>query len=237
MREEYTNEQRLETLNAVHAAGVSPSSALSHLTQDVRLFHLLFGHPAPLKPEVQPPELVERRAKWIRSEVTELEEATTVYEQADAYLDIIYFAVGGLVELGIKFTHRLWRLVQSANLAKIWPDGSIRKNEAGKVQKPDGWTAPDAAIAMAIDEEVHGIAGGELSVSSLINSVGDEVVQRLSLATGGHVHVLLFAIGEDGLVQSTSNLDLANQRDFLRYVNQSLNAGDVLVEHEEVTKQ
>lgn len=235
--EEPTNEERLETLKAIHAAGVSPTSALSHLTNDVKLFHLLFGHPTPATPVVQPPELVDRRAAWIRSEVQELQDAATLYEQADAYLDIIYFAIGGLVEMGIKFTHRLWRLVQAANLAKVWPDGSVRKDSRGKVIKPDGWVAPDAAIASAIDDEINGGSAEDLGTETLINSAADEVVQRMSIAMGGHVHVLLFAVAPDGMVMSASNLSLDNQRDFLRYIHHSLSVGNVLVETERMAKQ
>lgn len=237
MPEEVSNAERLERLAEVHRMGVSPGSALNHLTDDVRLFHILFGHPAPLKPELQSRELVERRSKWIRSECDELEAAATVKEQADAYLDVIYFAIGGLVELGIKFTHRLWRLVQGANLAKVWPDGSVRKDENGKVIKPEGWVAPDEQIEFHIGEELHGTAQTEAEQANVLNVLGDEVVQRLTLATGGHVNMLLFAINEQGFVASTSNMDMENQRDFLRFITQSLAAGTVLVEHEELTKQ
>jgi predicted HAD superfamily Cof-like phosphohydrolase len=236
MSEEVTNAQRLETLQQILSVGVSPSRGLDHLTEDVRAFHLLFGHPAPTKPQAQDSSLVARRAKWILSELDELTVAKTVHEQADAYLDIIYFAVGGLVELGIRFSHRLWRLVQGANLAKIWPDGSIRKNEAGKVQKPDGWVAPDEAIRASIEEEAASVAMPQGASTDAICIAGDAVVQQLSLATGGHVHILLFAVDEEGLVMSTSNMLLEDQRDFLRYVNQSLSSGGVLVQEHE-TKQ
>lgn len=232
-----TNEERLAHLAEVQKVGVSPGSALNHLSDDVRLFHILFGHPAPLKPGKQSPDLVTRRAKWIRSEVIELETAETITEQADAYLDIIYFAIGGIVELGLKFPQRLWRLVQGANLAKIWPDGSVQKDEAGKVVKPEGWEAPDEAIANAIQEELHGNAKTDAEQANVLNVLGDEVVQRLTLATGGHVNMLMFAINEQGFVASTSNMDMENQRDFLRFINQSLAAGTVLVEHEKLTKQ
>lgn len=227
---ETTNEERLAVLARIHEVGISPGRGLSDMTDDVRAFHLLFGHPAPLKPEMQSVVLVERRAGWIRSECTELEEAKTLEGQADAYIDIIYFAVGGLVELGLKFTHRLWRLVQGANLAKVWPDGSVRKNAVGKVTKPDGWVAPDDAIAAAIAEELHGTVAPDAQ-GTAIAAVGNAAVERLTLAFGGHVNVLLFCINEDGYVASTSNMDMADQRDFLRYLTQSLAAGSVTIDN------
>ena len=222
-----TNEERRLTVERLRSVGFSPTMALDHMTQDVRVFHLLFGHPAPQRPQMQATDLVERRAKWIRSEVVELEEATTLDEQADAYLDIIYFAVGGLVELGIKFTARLWRRVQRANIEKVQEDGSIALNTLGKVMKPMGWIAPDADIAAMIQEEATGTAVDAATQDEAINVVGDEVVQRLSLSMGGHTRILLFAIGEDGFVGSTSNMLIDDQRDFLRYINQAYGAGDV----------
>lgn len=235
---ETTNEERLAVVQRMNEVGISPGSGLSDLTDDVRAFHLLFDHPAPTVPTMQSPALVERRAKWLRSEIIELEDATTLEQQADAYIDIIYFAVGGLVELGLKFTHRLWRLVQGANIAKIWPDGSIRKNEVGKVIKPDGWISPDDAIAFAIGEEAHGTAKAEKAQSDVLNTLGNDVVQRLTLSFGGHVNILLFAINSDGYVASTSNMDLGDQRDFLRYITQSLATGAVTIEHQPAeTKQ
>ena len=90
--------------------------------EDVRAFHLAFGYPAPEAPELLHAELVERRAAWIEEEAEELREATSVAEQADAFIDIIYFALGGLVDLGAR-PERLWDIVQNANMAKLWPDG------------------------------------------------------------------------------------------------------------------
>lgn len=225
-----TNEERLTTKLRLAAVGYSPTSALDHLTNDVRVFHLLFGHPAPTKPEMQSRELVERRAKWIRSEVKELEDATTVEEQADAYLDIIYFAIGGLVELGIKFTQRLWRRVQRANIEKINDDGSISKSEAGKVIKPEGWQSPDADLAAMIQEEIHGTPVNEGTQEDSLSAIGDDLVTKLSLASGQHTYIMLFAINGEGQVASTSNMDIANQRDFLRFVTASFASGDVTLD-------
>lgn len=230
--EEPTNEERLATLATLAQTGVSPGGALNDLTDDVRLFHTMFGHPAPAKPELQTVAFVERRRRWIESECVELSDATTVADQADAYIDIIYFAVGGLVELGIKFTHRLWRLVQTANLAKVWPDGSVRKNEVGKVQKPDGWVAPDAAIAAAIQQEIDGSDAPEAEGlgTDLLSHVTGTVVERLSIAKGQNMNVLLIAVSEDGFVSSASNMVLENQRSLLRHIVQSFSTGAVMVE-------
>lgn len=63
-----------------------------------------------------------------------------VAELTDAVIDSIYVLVGALVALGLP-VEDAWREVQRANMAKF-KDGLI-KDEAGKVQKPEGWKPPD----------------------------------------------------------------------------------------------
>ena len=42
------------------------------------------------------------RCKWMREEIEEFENSDTVYEQADAIIDLLYYAIGSLVEMGVK---------------------------------------------------------------------------------------------------------------------------------------
>lgn len=122
---------------------------------DVYNFHRTFDHPHNDKPVLQSAERVTARADWLDEEVTELREAITIAEQADAYIDIIYFAMGGLVEMGVN-PDRLWSIVHGANMAKVWPDGTVRRREDGKIIKPDGWVAPDALIeAEILHQQTH----------------------------------------------------------------------------------
>lgn len=127
--------------------------ALTKLFHDVRDFHLTFGHPAPDRPSVQPADRTDARADWIAEEAEEIRVADTITAQADGYIDAIYFGIGGLVELGID-PGPLWDLVHGANMAKVHPDGTVKRREDGKVIKPDGWVAPDAAIAAEIERQV-----------------------------------------------------------------------------------
>jgi len=120
---------------------------------DVHDFHRTFDHPRNLRPVLQPADRVEARANWLDEEVIELREATTIAEQADAYIDIIYFAVGGLVEMGVN-PEKLWSIVHGANMAKVWPDGTVRRRADGKIVKPDGWVAPDALIEAEIQRQM-----------------------------------------------------------------------------------
>jgi predicted HAD superfamily Cof-like phosphohydrolase len=124
--------------------------SLDRAWEDVRTFHAAFGHPAPDTPGLLDPVAAERRASWIEEEAQELREATTLEAQADAFIDVIYFAVGGLVNLGVR-PGPMWDIVQSANMAKLWPDGRPRHREGdGKVIKPDGWEDPGPKLAAEI---------------------------------------------------------------------------------------
>jgi predicted HAD superfamily Cof-like phosphohydrolase len=121
--------------------------------EDVRNFHLAFGHPAPEAPELLHATSVERRAAWIEEEAEELREAETIADQADAFIDIIYFALGGLVNLGVR-PERLWDIVQAANMAKLGPDGAPHHRPGdGKVIKPDGWQDPGPLLHAEIDRQ------------------------------------------------------------------------------------
>ena len=122
--------------------------------EDVRAFHLAFGSPAPDAPAALDRDKVLRRAAWIEEEAQELREAATIAEQADAFIDAIYFAIGGLVEMGIQ-PGPLWDIVQGANMAKLWPDGRPRWRESdGKVIKPDGWQDPSEKLAAEIHRQL-----------------------------------------------------------------------------------
>lgn len=128
---------------------------LNQLWHDVRQFHITFDHPWRSKPGLQSTDRAEKRASWLEEEAQELREATTVAEQVDAYIDSIYFAVGGLVEIGVR-PGTIWDLVHGANMAKVWPDGTVHRREDTKIIKPDGWVAPDAAIAAEIRRQQNG---------------------------------------------------------------------------------
>jgi predicted HAD superfamily Cof-like phosphohydrolase len=119
----------------------------------VRAFHDAFDKLAPRRPTLQTPELVARRAEWIAEELDELRQALNIAEQVDAYVDILYFALGGLVEMGVDPSEP-FELVQLANMAKLWPDGKPRYREDGKIIKPPGWTAPDEDIAACVVRQI-----------------------------------------------------------------------------------
>jgi predicted HAD superfamily Cof-like phosphohydrolase len=65
----------------------------------------------------------------------------------------MYFALGTLVEMGIK-PEKIFDIVHRANMAKIWPDGTVHYNETGKTIKPPSWTDPYKQIESYIQSEL-----------------------------------------------------------------------------------
>lgn len=129
------------------------SVGLDKAFDDVKEFNVAFEQRNPDLPSPQTMDEVVRRAKWVNDEVFELLEAKTLVDQADAYIDIAYFAIGGLVELGIK-PEALWNIVHAANMAKLH-DGKAVKSADGKVIKPEGWERPEPKLEAEVNRQVY----------------------------------------------------------------------------------
>lgn len=149
---------------ANHVDGIhGRNTSLINAFRDVRDFHQAFGQPAPVAPEAQEVGRAKQRGIWIREECDELDEVTTLEDpkarligQVDAYLDILYFAIGGLVECGVEPTI-LFNIVHAANMAKLHDIDGVKtpvKNEVGKVIKPAGWVAPEPALQEEIERQM-----------------------------------------------------------------------------------
>ncbi len=118
---------------------------------DVREFHDKFGHPCPAEPVMLERKRALSRAKWMNEEVAEFLIADDIYEQADAMIDLMYFALGTMVEMGLE-PDELFSIVQNANMSKLWADGKPHYNpKDGKVIKPEGWEDPTPKIKTYID--------------------------------------------------------------------------------------
>ncbi len=118
---------------------------------DVKEFHDKFGHPCPDQPVMLDKKRSLSRAKWMNEEVAEFLIADNIYEQADAMIDLLYFALGTMVEMGLE-PDELFSIVQEANMSKLWSDGKPHYNpKDGKVIKPEGWEDPTPKIKAYID--------------------------------------------------------------------------------------
>ncbi|WP_432417840.1 hypothetical protein [Caenimonas sedimenti] len=107
----------------------------------VRHFHAVAGVPVANVPSALSPARLSSRVEWLREEVNELESASTLVDQVDAAIDVLYLALGTLVEMGVELEEP-FKLVHESNLAKAWPDGRFRQTATGKIIKPDGWQSP-----------------------------------------------------------------------------------------------
>jgi len=116
---------------------------MSYFT-DVQDFHRAFGQRIGEKPELPNEDERELRVKLLREEFREYldgESFNDLVEVADALADIIYIACGTAVSYGIPLDD-VFAEVHRSNMAKL-VDGKVIRREDGKIQKPEGWTAPD----------------------------------------------------------------------------------------------
>lgn len=60
----------------------------------------------------------------------------------DADIDLAWVTIGSALSQGADVLGAM-REVARANLDKIGPDGTVLKDENGKVRKPEGWRPPD----------------------------------------------------------------------------------------------
>ncbi|STO12713.1 Uncharacterized protein conserved in bacteria [[Flavobacterium] thermophilum] len=81
-----------------------------------------------------------------------------VVAQADALTDIMYFNFGTFVHLGVK-PFNLFKIVQEANMGKLWEDGKPRyREEDGKIIKPPHWEekfAPEPKLKAEIERQIR----------------------------------------------------------------------------------
>lgn len=119
----------------------------------VKEFHLRFSHPIASTPTKLTPERADKRAAWMDEELREFRGAHDVTDQADAMIDLIYFALGSLVEMGVN-PSPLFAIVQAANMSKLWEDGKPRYHPDGKIAKPPTWQDPAPLLAAEIARQV-----------------------------------------------------------------------------------
>lgn len=131
---------------------------LDEAWKQVRQFQKTFKQPERRTPALLPERRVHLRRKWMLEELDEFLEATEIVDQADAMIDLLYFVVGTLVEMGVR-PAPLFRIVHAANMHKVWSDGEPRFESDGKPIKPGDWADPAASIRQAIDSmqnDLHG---------------------------------------------------------------------------------
>lgn len=143
----------------------------SSYIQDVFDFHQQFR----LMPEAKQPltrHMARRRADQMREELREFEDGCAdndVVKAVDAVADLIYFACGAAIMMGVSPTafSKCWAAVHRSNMAKqMIPElsGSLKQG----IVKPEGWVPPtpwiiDAlrADGFALPQDVYALPGGD----------------------------------------------------------------------------
>lgn len=89
------------------------------------------------------------RVNFIREETTELDDATNIDDEIDACVDIVYVALGMLVEMGVP-PDIAFDIVHRKNMLKQRGAKSTRPGSKGiDMIKPPGWTPPDYTEMLA----------------------------------------------------------------------------------------
>jgi len=121
--------------------------------EQVKAFHQAFGVPAAETPDMLSTDRVIKRSAWMLEEIQEFLVSQDIYAQADAMIDLMYFALGTMVEMGVQ-PEALFDIVHQANMDKLWPDGKPHYGPDSKVIKPSTWRTPDEAMQAEIIQQM-----------------------------------------------------------------------------------
>ena len=138
------------------------SRGLEPLEDAVTDFHEKYRLPIGDKraPKALNAERLALRLKMFREEVDELELAQydkrPLVGMVDACIDIIYHAVGALVEMGVE-PGPMTDEVHRSNMSKLGPDGQPLYREDGKVLKGPDYDPPDIAGAIDAQTDYYGL--------------------------------------------------------------------------------
>lgn len=111
----------------------------------VREFHVTFGHPVKVEPQLLPRDRSDFRMELIREEFDELVDAEAdrdLVEMADALGDLVYVIYGFAHELGIPLDDVV-REIHASNMSKLDENGNPIYRDDGKVLKGPNYWEPD----------------------------------------------------------------------------------------------
>lgn len=118
-------------------------NTVSRMTSDVRRFaEEVLDLPIPYVPCRLSHERKAFAIMALNEELSEYMEASSLEDEADALIDLTYFALGRLVEMGIT-PGGAFDEVQRANLGKVRGRLAKRGNSGYDAVKPSDWTPPE----------------------------------------------------------------------------------------------
>ncbi|RUQ67309.1 hypothetical protein ELZ19_06955 [Brucella abortus] len=113
----------------------------------------IVGLPIPNEPERLRPERKAWALTAMREELDEFETTDSIDDEADALIDLTYFALGRLIEMGIA-PRPIFEEVHAANMRKKRGELSKRPGSLGfDAVKPEGWTPPDLLPFLTVRRE------------------------------------------------------------------------------------
>lgn len=140
--------------NQTDAAFGPLGKAAEAMLSEVEAFNRqILGVPIPALPTPLSDARLRARLAHMREELDELEAppgqspASRLAEQADALVDLIYVAMGALLEMGVT-PGPAFAAVHDANMRKVRGDVAKRPDSVGHdAVKPEGWSPPDMVMA------------------------------------------------------------------------------------------
>lgn len=113
----------------------------------VEAFHKKYGFPIGEEPGDIDSDYFQIRVSWMLEELSELLQAKDLVGKSDALADLIYYAVGTFVAMGIDGSE-IFRIVQKSNMTKA--SNEVAQYEGGKPIKDIIWIPPEEEIARAL---------------------------------------------------------------------------------------
>ncbi len=104
-----------------------------------------------------PTRLGDERKRWalsaLREELAEFADATAPEDEVDALIDLTYFALGRLVEMGVA-PLAAFQEVHAANMRKARGEQAKRPGSLGHdAVKPEGWEPPDLGPLLTVNRD------------------------------------------------------------------------------------
>ena len=117
----------------------------------------IIGYDVPKQSSKLPDDVKELTIVQLREEIQELQDSHTLTDEVDALIDLIYFAYGGLVKMGIPEDTfaALHTIVHNANMTKVAGKKATRDYEGTAVDavKPTNFMPPEKVICRFLNDE------------------------------------------------------------------------------------
>ena len=123
-------------------------------TAQMREFTMAYKDDLPTRPQHMTTEDIAFIRQMVNDELDELMAAQTVTEQADALVDAIYYICDCAVRNGINLDP-LFDIVHNANMQKVVNGKVVRREEDGKILKPEGWEDPAPKLETEMTRQVR----------------------------------------------------------------------------------